>query len=246
MIFLYTLGDGSKLAKMTAVELVRTTVWKGNRIIDPTHVAKIKATVRDNVKTLDFGYRLVTYDVTNARGEISKETVLVDGQHRHAVLVDYFTHSAMPAFDDFPVTVTVKHVECEDDIVEYFNCLNNVKPIIWDDKELVINKYIAALEREFNGGKIKLIRQGGTGRPYLSVDKLREALKTVSELKGTRAAITEFVNRVAAWNDKHLASADARIAFGDKYEHYIERAVSVDFMLAVDPRLPWIHACLTE
>lgn len=243
MITFCTLGDESILAKTTALELIRVSVWKGNRIIDPSHVAAIKATVGDDVKILDFGYRLVTYDITDASGKLVRETVLVDGQHRHAVLVDYFANLALPAFHDFPVVVTVKHVECEDDIVEYFNCLNSVKPITWDDTALVINKYIAALEKEFNSGKVKLIRQGGTGRPYLSVDKLREALGHY-ELKGGRAAITEFVNRVVKWNTEHITSADARVAFDAKYGHYVERAAATKFMLAIDPKMPWIRACL--
>ena len=59
-VVLHTLSDGSSVRAMKASELVKIPVWKGNRIIDPTHVAQIRDTIGSNVRALDFGYRLVS------------------------------------------------------------------------------------------------------------------------------------------------------------------------------------------
>lgn len=243
MTLLHCLGNGSEVKIIKASELVKILVWKGNRNIDPAHVAAIKNSVED-VKTLDFGYRLVTYDSIDGGGNPIEETVLVDGQHRHAVLSEYFKESLFTDIYDFPVVVTIKNVESESDIIEYFNALNHVKPIKWDDPELIVNNYIQALEKRFNTNKTKpLFRKDATGRPYLSILKVREELRK-HELRGSKHAISTFIQNVVKWNEGRLKMADALTAFGDKFADYLERAASVKFMLAVDPKLSWIRECL--
>jgi hypothetical protein len=127
---------------MKASELVKIGIWKGNRIIDSEHVNAIMKTVGNNVKSLDFVYRLVQYTIIDGGGKPFTVRVIVDGQHRHSVLCNYFS-TICP--EDFDVVVLVKNVDSEDDIVEYFNILNNVKPIKWTEPGLIINKYISAL-----------------------------------------------------------------------------------------------------
>jgi hypothetical protein len=243
---LHTLGDGSVLRIVMASDIVKIPVWKGNRIIDPVHVENIRTTVGANVRSLDFGYRLVTYEITDGGGAISSETVLVDGQHRHAVLCEHFRP---PYFgEDFPVVVTEKHVESEIDIIEYFNTLNNVKAMTWSEPKLIANAYIAALESEFNKGirpKSFLIRKGATHRPYLSADKVREGLEKITGLRGGKADIATFVARVKAWNDEQLRLAEVSIAYGGKNAEMIGKAAGMKFMLALDPKLPWLSQTST-
>lgn len=235
---LHTLSDGSSVRVMKASSLVKIPVWKGNRIIDSAHVAQIRDTIGSNVRTLDFGYRLVTYEITDGGGRLGFETVLVDGQHRHAVLCEHFR---APYFgEDFDVIVTEKRVESEMDIIEYFNTLNNVKAMTWSEPKLVVNAYIAALEAKYNVGRAKLIRQGATQRPYLSSEKVREALEKIGGLRCGKSDIAAFIARVDEWNVTQLRGADLAIVHGGKNAEMIARAASMKFMLALDPKLPWI------
>jgi len=224
---------------MAASELVKIPVWKGNRIIDAAHVAQIRETVGENVRALDFGYRLVTCEILDGGGHPQLETNLVDGQHRHAVLCEHFRS---PYFGtDFQVVVTEKRVESEMDVIEYFNMLNNVKAMTWSEPELVANSYIAALEKEFNKVRgPKLIRKGATCRPYISSEKIREAFGKIGALRGGRADIAAFVRRVVEWNEAQIRGSELALALGGKYSEFIAKAATQRFMLAVDPRLPWI------
>jgi hypothetical protein len=239
---LHTLNDGSIVQIMKASDLVKIGVWKGNRIIDSDHVKAIMTTVDKHVSSLDFGYRLVNYKIMDGGGKSITITELVDGQHRHAVLCEYFKTNLFS--EDFPVVVTIKHVESEDDIVEYFNMLNNVKPIIWSDPTLIINKYIGALEKAFNKSKSLMIRLGATHRPYLSADKLRDEFNKYKGLSGNKSDVSAFVERVNNWNNERVRTADLTVALGGKHSEFVGKAANVGFMLAVDPKLPWIRECL--
>ena len=239
---LHTLNDGSSLQLLSARALTGVRVWKGNRIIDGAHVKQIQETVGENVRLLDFGYRIVRYEVEDAGGATIQETVLVDGQHRHAVLCDYFRGALFA--DDFPVIVTIKDVESEVDIIEYFNTLNNVKAITWSDPNLVANAYLKALETQFNKPRALNIRQGATHRPYLSAEKIREELLKVAGLRGGKADIETFIHKVVRWNEEGLRTAEVAIALGGKNADMIAKAAAHKFMLALDPKLPWIRLCL--
>jgi hypothetical protein len=242
MSVIHTLNDGSSVRVMKASELVSVPVWKGNRIIDSSHVSEIRRTVGTNVRTLDFGYRLVTYNSLDAVGRTILVTELVDGQHRHAVLCEHFKP---PYFgEDFDVVATVKHVDSELEIIEYFNTLNSAKSIIWTDNNLVINAYIAALERAFNKPKNMFIRKAATHRPYLSAEKVREELKKYTGLPGGKPAIDAFVGKVVAWNTERVRTADLESALSGKHVEFLTKAAGIGFMLAVDAKLPWIRACV--
>lgn len=242
VVALHTLNDGSSLRIMKASELVNIPVWKGNRVIDSAHVTAIRTAVGSNVRVLDFGYRLVTYYVTDAGGKSVSVTELVDGQHRHAVLCEHFR---APYFgEDFNVVVTVKHIESELEIIEYFNMLNHVKSITWTDTNLVVNAYISALERAFNKPKMLYIRPKATTRPYLCVEKVREELAKYSGLSGSRVAVDTFIGKVVAWNTERLRTAELEAALGGRHAEFLTKAAGIGFMLAADPRLPWIRACI--
>jgi hypothetical protein len=122
--------------------------------------------------------------------------------------------------------------------------LNHSKSITWTDNNLIVNAYIAALERRFNKPKVALIRPKATTRPYLCVEKVREELKKYSGLSGSRAAIDTFVGKVADWNTERLRTAELEAALGGKHTEFLTKAAGIGFMLAADPRLPWIRACI--
>jgi hypothetical protein len=212
---------------MTARELVAIPVWKGNRTLDVGHAATIAAAVTD-IRTLDSGYRIVNYMEPDATGTPVRQSYLIDGQHRCHIL-----RSATAL--DFPVVVTEKDVASESDAIDFFNTINTVKPQQWSvDPALIVNLYIVELEKAFNT-KVKLIRPS-THRPYLSVDRLREALKRLP-LKAK--AVTAYVAKVRAKNEMLLQDAIMRSNY-DLPEN--KRALAIGFMLGLD--MSWVKECL--
>jgi hypothetical protein len=241
---LHTLHDGSSVRLIQAKELIRIPIWNGNRIIDQTHVDKLKLSIKD-IKTLDFGFRIVSLAVEDAGGRLTRELFIIDGQHRHRVLTDYFAENMFA--EDFPIVIIEKQVAGESDIITYFKKLNTQMAISWkSDPNLIANQYLQAIEGEFNKDKSqakKVIRAGATKRPYLSSDKLREVLLDLCKrdiLKEGDAA--EFVVRLVAWNKAAVAGADMA-ALEAKNADIIQRAAELKFMLAVDLKLGWVMRC---
>ena len=243
---LHTLHDGSELHLVSAKELAEVPVWKGNRIIDAGHVAQIELSVAGDIHKLDGPYRIVMVPEVDGAGVVRTARYLVDGQHRREVLANHFkTHLCE---EDFPVLAILKEVESEEEIIAYFNTLNNVKPQHWKtDPHLIVNTYIAALEAEFNRGKAKLLRSGTTCRPYLGVDKLRESLtKVVSRLSTDKGLVAAFIREVRAWND-HFAQETRRMeGVGADLDPKQVKAASHNFMLAYDTDHRWILTCLDK
>lgn len=241
---LHTLSSGAKLRLISSNELIRIPVWKGNRVIDMEHVENIRRAVQGNVQQLDFGYRIVIYKTVDAAGRPTQESALVDGQHRARVVREFYENTLCEP--PFQVVVLEKEVESELEVISYFNALNNAKPIQYKDVNMVINLYIEALERVFNGtkrGAPVLIRPKATCRPYLSVEKIREGLAAVGpRLRTTRPEVASFAAAVKEWNEKRAAVAeiDALGCTNSKQIEYIKKAAAAKFMLAVDSTLPWI------
>jgi hypothetical protein len=241
---LHTLHDGSHVKLIGARELIAIPVWNGNRTIDHTHVETIKASLHD-IKTLDFGFRIVTSMVEDAGGNRIKESKIIDGQHRHKVLTDHFQNNFCA--EDFQVLVLEKAVTTEAEIITYFRRLNTQLPIAWkSDPVMVANEYIKAVEFKFNK-KEKFIRSGATKRPYLSIDKIREKFLEVFK-RGSSSespqAIQAFVQKVEAWNEKQIKASEFILLQDRKDKDIIQKAADKKFMLAVDVKLGWISDCL--
>jgi hypothetical protein len=239
---LHRLNDGSQVRLIQAKALVQIPIWNGNRTMSGEHVEKIKGSITD-IRNLDFGFRLVSRMDEDADGKPMRQTVVVDGQHRRQVLSDYFTEH--PDTPDFPIVIVEKEIQEESDIITYFNTLNTQKPIPWkSDRPLIANKYILALEKEFNTGKGKgLIRSGSTKRPYLSVEKLREELckKDISESPQDVAA---FIARVKAYNMEFASDYATHLTYKKPELDMIEKGKELKFMLAFDTKLAWVTLCL--
>jgi hypothetical protein len=241
---LHVLSDGSVLRVITSRDLIAIPVWKGNRVIDTGHVEEIKRAIGSKITQLDFGYRIVTYTTTDAAGAPVKESYIVDGQHRARVLKDYYEENyCVPSFN---VVILEKVVESEFDVIEYFNVLNNSKPIKYDDPNIIINRYILELERAFNKSKkCLMIRPKDTRRPYLSVERLREALMANAyRLKGSVQHIQEFVERVKRWNEERVRSADIDALSNTKDGELILQGAKLGFELGVSMKLVWVGECL--
>ncbi len=249
IIILDTLNDGSKLLKMPVSRLLKIPIWQGNRIINHDHVSMLAKSINNNIKLLDFGYRVVKFKDKDAGGKEIIIRQLVDGQHRHQVIKNNYDDIAnwIPGMPEFNVFVLEKDVKSELEIIEYFNQINTVKPISWTDRNLVINAYIAEIESEFNKPKMDLIRKGMTRRPYLSTDRLRQVLILHQDsLKTNVAAIKEFIVRIKEWNKKQIAVAEVRLASMEKGKesNLIEQCIEKKFILGLDLKLGWIAELL--
>jgi hypothetical protein len=182
MEFLHHYSDGSCLYRMSARALCRIPIWKGNRTVDKKHVQALKDSIQNKINHLDSGYRLIRYEEDDENGSTVKKSYLVDGQHRICVLLDKLQEIG-PEYD-FIVTVTELELKSEADVIQYFNQINHAKPISFvEDDQMIVNRYWKGIIDGFES-KFKLIRQGGTRRPYLSADRLREHLvKNIQLLK---------------------------------------------------------------
>jgi hypothetical protein len=242
MDLLHIYSDGSKLFKMSALALTYIPIWKGNRIIDLEHVKNIKESVDYKAYLLDSGYKTIQYDEIDENNKPVKKTYLIDGQHRISVVRDYF--ESVQDAKDFSVTITEIRVDSEVEAIEYFNKINNVKPIQFkEDPNLIVNKYLQRLMTSYPV-KSKLFRTGATKRPYLSVDKFREALiKKVDNLK--KISIEKFIKECKTTNTKIIQELEIR-SLNDKEKEIkiITKILELDFALAWDDKFKWLDNIL--
>jgi len=193
-------------------------------------------------------FRVVQYREMNAANQYVLQKYLIDGQHRAHVLRSYFQETLCAP--DFQVLVIEKNVGSESDAIDHFNMLNNVKAQQWShDPKLLANKYVNALDKQFNVDKKNpLIRLGKlTKRPYLSGDVLREALEKVAmHLKQDKDHIQLFVAKVVKWNEKAVQEIRLKLLQENEKKHtnLIEGVDKRNCALAYDSKLPWIKECL--
>lgn len=235
--------------RTSARELTHIPVWKGNRILDVAHAEKIRTGIGGDVRSLDSSiFHTVKYLELDATNTLIEQMYIIDGQHRAYILRAHFTENLCEP--DFPILVHEKRVESESEAIEYFNTLNNVKPMFWEqDPRQMANKYVVAMEKEFNKDRKNiLIRQGITKRPFLSSDTLRQGLEVhVKLLKQTPEAVAAFIQKVVEWNKRAVAEFQIKLAHGsEKNMSVMESAERRGFALAYNARLPWIEECLSH
>jgi hypothetical protein len=92
--------------------------------------------------------------------------------------------------------------------------------------------------------KLKLFRTGATKRPYLAVDKFREALlKKVDNLK--KISIEKFIKECKTTNTKIIQELEIR-SLNDKEKELklITKILELDFALAWDDKFKWLDTIL--
>jgi hypothetical protein len=239
---MYQLANGVQARVLSAKELVATAIWKNNRIIDHGHVEEIRKAV--NPRHLDNSYHIAIVAEEDAAGRSIDQRYIVDGQHRVCVLRRYFEEGLCEA--DFPVLVFERRFATEGELIDYFNAINQCKPVQpWIDENLVLNNYVRALEEVFENRKTRVIRPGGCHRPYLSAEKIRDALRGAKGLVATAKGAEDFATRVKAWNDRAVGSDVYVLGIRSTAKRgFFEKGVKVGFVLAYDDKFPWIHECL--
>jgi len=209
--------------------------------MDLEHAEAIKRAIGANIVSLDNGYRIVKYYEQDAAGRPHLQSYIIDGQHRAHVLRDFYDTSLCEP--DFDLTVTEKHVASESEAIAYFNALNNVKPQCWKtDKNLLANQYITELEAQFNVLKrCPFIRPANTHRPYLSSERLREALLLNADVL-TDTGAKAFVARAVDVNKDLLDYWKRLLAINPdiKDAAIFEKAIGSGFMLGVENPIKWI------
>lgn len=240
---LHTYNDGSKLVRMSVHTLLSTPIWCGNRIIDMAHVQAIKDAIcitATSICALDSGYKLITFMEEDAAGKPIEVRRIIDGQHRIEVI-----RALLPLCDDFIITATVKHVESEADAVDYFNTINNSKPIQYEeDPKVVVQRYMKALDESFPK-KAKFFREAKTRRPYVQKSELIQVLvKYANQLRKHKPDV--FAKEVLAWNVKHLKELELEeLMEGSVKDAGIKgHAVEIKFALGIDTHFKWIEQVL--
>lgn len=202
---MFSSNDGSVFSVIPASRLASIEVWKGNRTLDKTHVERISREMKQ-VQDLNADVFKILLFVEE---DIPKK-YLYDGQHRQAIIKDYFASN----FDnpDFDVLISEKICHDESQAIQLFKKANMTKSIQWkDDPILVANNYVDLFTKEFNREPKKpLVRAGKTTRPYISSDRLRAELikRHVVDWKTTPE---EFVQRCREINDQQVMELDASI-----------------------------------
>jgi hypothetical protein len=208
--------------------------------MDTAHVHHIKESIDaagSHVNSLDSGYRVIVYNEEDAVGNKVEQRYIVDGQHRIAVVKELIGFC-----EDFDVTFIEKCVANEADAIEYFNKINNVKPIQYEEDPIILtNRYIQAIVMSFPEKK-KFIRSGKTKRPYLFIDDLRKVLQlNLARLRKMSAG--EFVRRMHIWNERRCTELEIQLSHSDvmKDKAILESALHIRFALALDTTYKWIQ-----
>jgi hypothetical protein len=229
--YLHTFSDGSILRKISARDLVKIPIWKGNRILNQDHKQSILQSLKQGAKSLDLKpFHVISYPV-EAYESANEEIMhfVVDGQHRLSILKE---SDAL----DFDVLVVEKKCDSESDVIEYFKILNHTRAIEWKEDPIILaNRYIVALEKVFNTGKEKRIRPKATHRPYLYVDTLREEL-VKRKIGHTGKRPEDFAEFAKQKNQALLEVYRSK----PEQETMIQRALDLGFCLALDPKFKWL------
>ncbi len=239
MEILHIYHDSSILFKMSARALCQIPIWKGNRIIDSNHVQNIKNSIKDKITSLDSGFKIIQYQEEDENSKMIRKSYLIDGQHRVSIISEYFQNLSNSS--DFIVTVTEIRVNSESDAISYFNKINNVKPIQFEeDINMIINRYLDKLITSFPIN-MKLMRTGITRRPYLSLDKFRTILqKKIEYLK--LISVDTFVDFCKNMNEEILNELKKRSENKNEKEiKIIMKTLELEFGLAWDDKFTWIN-----
>jgi hypothetical protein len=243
---LHTYHDGTKLRIMSAKKLITIPIWKGNRIKNKEHLDALKAAIGTQIQSLDKGYHVIKYKEEDDSKALVDAAYIIDGQHRVSVLTDFFNSYILEP--DFNVTYTEVVVENEHEAIEYFNRINNVKPIQFkEDPTLIANNYVAAIVKVFPGKKgAPLFRDKATHRPYMVTEELRKYLReNVERLIDPPATFAQKLLEVNRRLLRELELAVGGLGTIPEKEHKCaQRAIEVGFALGYYKGMPWMSEML--
>jgi hypothetical protein len=238
---LFTYTDGSSLWQVSARWLANIQVWEGNRVMDEAHLAALTAAITDP-RQIQGPFSIVEYTAEDG----SRQRKIVDGQHRQAVLAQYFATTAEEGDEatDFSVLVRRYTVADHAAVVTIFQQINYAKPMEYHGSPTErIHDIVRAMTREFigeraKGGLVALVRSG-CNRPALSTEHLETALKAYrihERADLTPAAIVEHARKMNGL----YAEDTARIPVASVTASIIIKADEYGFYLGLDPKCAWL------
>lgn len=219
--------DKTVVQSISLNTLLSYPIWQGNRFLDEERVAELKRAV-NSPNDLHYIYYAIKY--TDDQGQTHID--IIDGQHRISVL------KSMPIVfkDTHQVILILKTVENQEEAVDYFNKINNMKPQRCEDKKIVINSYIAALSKAFP----RMLRSN-TNRPYMSVEKLRDCL-LAQNIATIELTPERFVSLAKQQNEIWLKKLQEKL---DKFPDHskkttIIRCLDNKFALSFPEHFEWL------
>ena len=195
------------------------------------HVDRIREGLKGNIPLLNSNpFRLALIKDENG----VEMRYIIDGQHRAFLIKEYFQNSEAA---DFNVLVAGKRFINEDEVIDYFKLINTTKSIPWkEDPVLCANTYVAAVMKQFNTDpKFPLIRSGKTMRPFMSADKLRDAL-VLRHVHDWKKGPIEFAEECVSKNEQITEGLKLR----EELNSMETRALRYNFALALDDSFNWI------
>ena len=88
-MLLHTFHDRSVLRRISARDLIKIPIWKGNRTIEVAHAEEIFCAIGGNVRCLDSSiFRIVKYMEMNASGALQEQKYIIDGQLQEKEALD--------------------------------------------------------------------------------------------------------------------------------------------------------------
>lgn len=204
--------------------LLSYPIWNGNRFVDQERVKELKKKIK-NINDLHFIYHAIKYN-----DESGEHIDIVDGQHRINVIKESIYNK-----NNF-VLLVLKKVNNDDEAIEYFNKINNIKPQHFDDKKNIANSYISALIKEFPNS----IRTNAH-RPNLCVNKLREYILEYN-VASVELDADKFVSLAKEQNEILLTKLNEKL---QTYPEHSKRAtikkyISNKFALPFPDHLDWL------
>ena len=235
-LYLHKFSDGSILKVMNAKEFSSLPVWYSQRTLDEHHRDRIRRKLHDNIENLDGSlYHIVEYE-----SEESEEPVrsIIDGQHRAGILKEYFQNKSDAK--DFPLVVKIKYCDTTEEAIQYFKILNTTKSIEWkEDPNLVAQKYIKALLKEFNNETTKFFRECKTKRPYVQLEKLQTTLTRGGLVTHLSLSPEDFAKKAKEWNEQKLEQLIDLPRIRTSIE---SSAIHIGFVLGLDEQFQWIDS----
>jgi hypothetical protein len=224
-------ADGQIHGIGSASQISKVTIWEGNRIINTEHVESIKESVKEKVSALNHSpIRLVEIQQEN-ESPIYK---IVDGQHRIKVIQNYFNN---PESLDFDIMISIKKLNSEEEIVEFFRYLNCVKAINYEeDPKMKTIPFMEKLMYTFNTKQKPLFRPIKTRKPYIYTEAVREKLLVRFKNPNFLKTPQEVVEAAKVKNEEllqALRNKNITTAIEDDMIH-------LKFALALDEKFSWI------
>lgn len=214
-------------------------VWELNRKIDLQHVAELKKWYLDTFsKHKEFEFTDPIH-LAKCKFDMSK-MFIVDGQHRVQALLEiyqeYLKYKGGPAINLFPVTV--KEIDSQKELIEYFNRINQRMPI--DHGALMTEKINEVVEQMGEFCTKKNIWR--TNRPYQNKAKLVPFLREQQYCKTHSAdEIMECIREANLELKKQVLAMD-RVSSPGERKTAEQKAMDMAYYLGLDSS----HKCLAR